>query len=329
MEPQDALETPEALRPWQAGIARQRAALKQLLSAPLTRIATVCSHRWDDRAALESALIEGMHNLPGCKFLYALNTDAIQITGTVSRDGIVAGDFGRDRSRRPYMREVVPSDGFLLSQAYISERAKRPSLTAIQLVRGSLWQVLGFIGADFDLRDLPLTRELYDEPRQWRQMRGDPAIRGAVFYQTRVESAMDSQLDTVIPVLAELMCEHGVYHVMLHFSSSRAVIWRIDDPFRYRLLDLDALTDPDICLTYPTRPYPADALVAKGQIRPILEQLRALRFMDEMFYLRSGTLNVFNGIVGLTFSCDGSHYVPADEFLAKGLAFWVEAGGLS
>jgi len=318
-EPDD---TPESS--WQAGIARQREALKQLLSAPLTRIATVCSHRWEERDALESALIEGMRNLPGCKFLYALGTDAIQITGTVSREGVIHADFGRDRSRRPYMREVVPSDGFLLSQAYISQRAKRPSLTAIQLVRGPLWQVLGFIGADFDLRDLPISRELYDEPRKWRQIRGDPAIRGAVFHQTRSESALDAQLDTVLSVLTELMCEHGVYHVMLHFSSSRAVIWSIDDPLRYRLLDLDALTDPDICLAYPTRPYPADALVGKAQISPILDNLRALRFMDEMLYLRSGTLNIFNGIVGLTFSCDGSHYVPADEFLAKGVGFWVK-----
>jgi hypothetical protein len=45
--------------------------------------------------------------------------------------------------------------------------------------------------------------------------------------------------------------------------------------------------------------------------------------MDEMFYLRSGTLNIFNGIVGLTFSCDGSHYLAWDEFLGKGADFWV------
>jgi hypothetical protein len=55
----------------------------------------------------------------------------------------------------------------------------------------------------------------------------------------------------------------------------------------------------------------------------VLDNLRALRFMDEMFYLRSGTLNIFNGIVGLTFSCDGSHYLAWDEFLGKGADFWV------
>jgi hypothetical protein len=45
--------------------------------------------------------------------------------------------------------------------------------------------------------------------------------------------------------------------------------------------------------------------------------------MDETIYLRSGMLNIFNGLVGLTFSCDGSHYMPWDEFLEKDIEFWV------
>jgi hypothetical protein len=30
-----------------------------------------------------------------------------------------------------------------------------------------------------------------------------------------------------------------------------------------------------------------------------------------------------NGIVGLTFSCDGSHYLTVDEFLDQEHPFWV------
>ena len=45
--------------------------------------------------------------------------------------------------------------------------------------------------------------------------------------------------------------------------------------------------------------------------------------MDETIYLRSGMLNIFNGLIGLTFSCDGSHYMPWDEFLDKNLGFWL------
>jgi len=307
----------------QNAIIEQREVLKSLLREPLTQAATVSSLVWHDREALEAALFDSFAKVPSVKFMYALNTEGIQITHNIGRNGLVGADLGRDRSQRPYMREIVPADGFLLSEAYISLRAKRPSLTAIQLVRGPDWRVLGFIGADFALRDLPITRHIYEEPAYWRQVKGDPAIRGTVVHQTRAESLMDSHVDTVMSVVEELMMSHGVHHVMLHFSSSRAVIWLTEDPLRYRLLDIDALTDPDICLTYPSRPYPADAMVDISKIRPVLDNLRGLRLMDEMFYLRTGTLNIFNGVVGLTFSCDGSHYIPVDEFLDKGQAFWL------
>lgn len=60
-----------------------------------------------------------------------------------------------------------------------------------------------------------------------------------------------------------------------------------------------------------------------GQIRRVLESFRDLRFADENIYLRIGSINVYNGMVGLTFSCDGSHSIFADEFLQKGLLFWL------
>ncbi|TCJ11817.1 hypothetical protein EZJ19_14260 [Parasulfuritortus cantonensis] len=311
----------------QEAVIEQREALMTMLREPLTRIATACSLVWHDRAALEAALVEAFAIVPAMKFLYAMDTDAIQITRNVGRAGLIDIDLGRDRSQRPYMCERVPADGFLLSQAYISLRGKRPSLTAVQLVRGTDWRVLGFIGADFDLRDLPVTGGVYQEPTSWRQIRGDPAIRSTVFHQTRADSVMDLNIETVLSVVEELMTEHGVHHVILHFSSSRAVIWLTADPLRYRLLDIAALTDPDMCLPFPRRPYPRDALVRREQIRPVLDNLRNLRLMDDTFYLRSGTLNLFNGVVGLTFSCDGSHYIPVAEFLDKGQDFWVGSAG--
>ncbi len=313
----------------QDSITRQREALKVMLQETLSQTALTCSRVWDDRAGLDAALARTLEQMPSCKYMYALDTNAIQVSGNVSRDGLIESDYGRDRADRPYMRERVPSAGFLLSQAYISMRARRPSLTAIQLVRDANGRALGFVGADFDLRDLPITGELYEEPKYWRQIKGDPAIRGTVFHQTRSDSELDKNLDTVLGVVEELMIERGVFHVMLHFSSSRAVIWLFDDPYRYRLLDIDALIDPDTCLAYRKQAYPADALVPRGHIRAVLEGLRALRYLDEMFYLRSGTLNIFNGVVGLTFSCDGSHYLPWEEFLSKGCNFWASGNALA
>ena len=304
-------------------VARQRDVLANLLREPLALAADACGRVWPNRAALNGVLTDALAGLPSCKYLYALDTHARQLSDNISREGLIETDYGRDRSDRPYMNEAVPSQGFLLSQAYISLRAKRPSLTAIQIVRDGHGHVLGFVGADFDLRNLPLTGKLYDEPTTWRQIKGDPAIRGAVFQQTRNESAMDRALDTVVGVMEELMTDRGVFHGKLHFSSSRATVWLHDDPYRYRLLDIDALTDPDTCLIYPVQPYPQDAVVPREKIRPVLDAIAALRFIDDTFYLRAGSLNIMNGMVGLTFSCDGSHYLPWDEFITKGREFWA------
>ena len=307
----------------QESIAQQRTELLQIMQEPLRQLAVRCYPVWFDRAKLDLLLSEGLKTLPFGRALYALDTHAIQISSNVGAEGLTPASFGRDRSRRPYMSVVLPIDGTLLSEAYISLLGRRPSLTAVQIVRDLSGTVLGFIGTDFDLRDLPLTRKLYDEPVFWRQLKGDPSIRDTVFHQNRAESVMDQHIDTVLGVIEELMVYHGIYHVILHFSSSRAVIWVMEDPYRYRLLDIDALNDPDICLAYPRTPYPDNALVPRDRIRAVLDLFRKLRYMDEMFYLRSGTLNLFNGIVGLTFSCDGSHYIPHDEFLSAGYDFWI------
>ncbi len=308
----------------QKSIENQRQALHELLSQPLGELARKCVPVWGDRQRLNVVLAGALVKLSYCKHLYVMDANCRQISDNVGHAGLLEG-FGRDRSRRPYVSEVSSPMPLVLSQAYMSLKANRPSLTAVQDVRDESGRLLGYIGAYFGLRDLPLTRELYEEPRQWRQIKGDPSIRATVFYQQRTDSVMDQQLETALGVVTELMVYHGVFHVMLHFSSSRAVIWLLNDPYRYRLLSVDMMVDPNMCLAYPRIPYPEDALIPVDQVRAILERFTDLRRMDEMFYLRSGTVNIFNGIVGLTFSCDGSHYVPYEEFLNMGQDFWVGA----
>jgi len=303
-------------------ISKQREVLVTMLTDPLKRVAVSCSKVWADREKLNQALTEVLHTMPYCKYLYTLDMDSLQNSDNASRKGLVTRHFGRSRAERPYMLEMLPDNDFVLSTAYISLLAKRPSLTAMQRVRDKDNNPLGFIGADFDLRDLPLTRDLYEEPREWTQMKGDPSIRGSVFSQTRTDSEMDRHIDTVLGVIEELIMNHGVFHAKIHFSSNRSVIWHFDDPYRYRLLSLDALVDPNVCLAYPNREYPKDASIPKSQIRPILDNLRQLRFMDDTLYLRSGALNIFNGSISLNFSCDGSHYIPYNAFLNKDHAFW-------
>ncbi len=306
-------------------IARQRATLFNMLLDPMQRAARRCRKVWEDRAALDDALLGAIGEVPYCKFLYATDPRAQQLSSTASAAGPNPKEFGRDRSHRPYMKHLDPTKDMALSDAYISLSANRPSITAVQKVvrKGEL---IGYLGADFDLRDLPITKDLYTEPARWRQMKGDPSIRGQVFTQKRSQSRLDEKIDDVLPVLEELVLDNGVFHIKVHFSSSRATLWLVDDPYRYQLLEFDDLVDPDIVLAFPHREYPHDAMVPASSIRPILETFRHLRFADDTIYLRAGSVNIFNGLVGLNFSCDGSHYIPFDQFLARDSEFWSGIG---
>jgi hypothetical protein len=308
-------------------IEQHRRRLEGLLHDPLQRIAERLLAVWPSREGLDSVLEPAIHEIPECTFLYALNTDGIQLSDNIARTGLLPEHFGRDRSQRPYMKEVVPAGGFLLSDAYISLYARRPSLTALQLVRDEAGTALGFLGADFDLRNLPDTQSLYEEPTEWRQIKGDPSIRGSVFLQRRTESLMDRDMDAVLSILEELFTQRGVFQLVLHFSSSRATVWTLDDPYRYRILTHDTLSDPDTCLAFPHRDYPDNALIPAHAIRGILDNLKSLRFADETIYLRSSSINLFNGMVSLTFSCDGSHYMTWDEFLERSTDFWIGSTG--
>ncbi|HHH45386.1 MAG TPA: hypothetical protein ENK53_00045 [Thiotrichales bacterium] len=310
-----------ALPGFRESVQRQREALERMLARTMEKLAERCAEVWPDRERLDQVLTSGLHELPYCTFLYAMDREGKQISDNVSHSGLMPEHYGRDRSSRPYMNRVLPIEGMILSDAYLSLRAHRPSITAVAVVKKD-GRIVGFIGADFDLRDLPMTRQLYAEPSHWRQIKGDPAIRGGVFQQTRVESELDRRIDDVLAILEELIVGHGVFHGKIHFSSNRATVWLLDDPYRYRLLTLDMLIDPNICLAFPSTDYPKDAVVPPEAIRPILEGFKRLRFADPSIYLRAGSINIFNGMVALNFSCDGSHYLPWAEFLDSEHTFW-------
>lgn len=278
---------------------------------------------FDDQAAVEAVLTQHLPGLESCKHLFALDANGLQFVDNITRTGNDPSYLGRNRAERPYLQGIVGSTDFKLSEAYISRNRKRPMLTAVQVVRDISGKLIGFLGADFDLLELPTTEQLYRDVQSWRQVKGDPAIRGGLFAQQRVQSTLDDHLDVVLPLMSELMMERGIFHGKFHFSSNRATIWMLDDPHNYRLLDSTDLLDPDICLAYRSRPYPDCASVPREIIPRVFDMFRELRFADETIYLRSGSLNICNGLVSLNFSCDGTHYVPAEELLQRGLKFWI------
>ena len=68
------------------------------------------------------------------------------------------------------------------------------------------------------------------------------------------------------------------------------------------------------------------ALSADRLQYPLLHQLLDKLCLDTKaaaeLGLRTASVNIFNCMVSLTFSCDGSHYMRYDKFLAKGDTFW-------
>jgi hypothetical protein len=300
----------------------EREKLTAMLSEKMHTLALDCQLYMGDKDRLEQLLEAALPEFSFCKHLYILDADAIQLTANITQHGYDESHVARDRMDRPYMQGIIGITDFKLSDAYISRNKKRPSLTAIQVIRGTDGKRIGFLGADFDLRELPGIKETYHDPGDWKQIKGDPAIRSGLFSQRRVESIMDQHIDDVLPIMNELMTEHGVFHGKLHFSSSRATIWLVDDPFSYRILSFDEINDPDICLAYPRREYHERATVPEDKVMPVLELFKTLRFADENIYLRAGSLNIINGMIGLNFSCDGSHYMHYSEFLEKSTDFW-------
>jgi len=306
-------------------ISRQRNYIENILIEPLGQVANICADNWHDRDNLDLGLKKFLQQKTDhrCRKLYAININGLQHSSSISDDDTDDSIIGRDLSTRPYLDHIEKSNGkhFFLSEVYIDKKTHRPCITALHSIKLND-AIQGYIAADFGLKDLPLKNVDECQEQQWRQIKGDPSIRSTLFQQTRTLSAMDEKLDEVLNVVEALMTEQGIFHSKLHFSSSRATLWSYDDPFRYRLHVLDEIINPDVCLAYAKLTYPEDAYISAKIIPKVLKTFKALREADETIYLRAASLNIMNGFVGLNFSCDGSHYMPAKEFLKKDLSFW-------
>lgn len=207
-----------------------------------------------NRQALEQLLAAEMINAQYCKYLWIVDKAGSQLTEDATRTGFKQGQVGRDRIARPYLQRALKGEDFYLSEAYISRNRKRPSLTAVKIIYDKKGKIGGYLGANFDLRKLPNTSDVHAEEKDWQQIKGDPAIRSGLFSQQRTESTMDAQMDDVLDVMKELILTRGIFHAKLHFSSSRATLWRADNPFVYQILNIDELSDPDMCLAFQQKP---------------------------------------------------------------------------
>jgi len=306
---------------WSESINRQRDALTRILRDPLEQITGDCIPLWGQCESIENLFLISFPRIPYCAGLYALNTDGRQISATVSYKGVMEGTFGRNLSQRPYLKNLVPAWGFLLSDAYISQQEQCPTITALQIVRSGN-SVLGFIGADFDLRDLPITSEIYLESTKWQQLEHEHSSGNRNKQQTLFRSKMDKTLDQSHSTIEDLMTSRGIFQCGIHFCSGQVALWKINDPYRYQLLDYESLNDSNTLQNYPFQQYPENAEIPRTAIGDILERLRKLRQSEELVYLRSALINLFNGKIRLNFSGDTVYFLHYDEFLEKKTGFW-------
>lgn len=304
-------------------IRLRRQQLEAMLSEALRGISRRCAEVWHNPESIDAVLRAQLSGMPCCKLVYVIDHQGVQYSSNISHDSIDTGARGQDLSGRPYLFGFSGGRTFLLSDVYISRVGRNSCITALHRINSATGDVLGYIAADYYLRDLPrLSEAAAREPAQWRQIKGDPAIRQSLFHQERIGSAMDAHINQVHDIAHELITERGVFHIKLHYGSSRATLWLHEDPHRYRIHVLDEIIDPSVCLAYPQASYPADAVVAPEQVRVALDRFVNLRLADDTLYLRSASVNIINGMVGLNFSCDGSHYMPVREFLEKDHQFW-------
>lgn len=312
---------------FQQKIARKKFDFYNRYQQTLWQVAQNCVQVWKSADDLDQCLKQHLAEVPNCKMLYAIDCNGTQISSNIlGSDHINPAARGQDLSARPYIQDKDQQLEFNLSKVYISNSTLKPCITALHHVLDEDDEVLGCIAADFqidDIEDEIKSEDLTSINEYWRQIKGDPAIRQNLFLQKRINSAMDQKIEQVHSIINNLMSERGIFHAKLHYSSSRATLWPYDTPYEYKLHVLDDIINPDICLAYAKQDYPQKTKVAAEDIPKVLERFIKLRNADETLYLRAGSINVMNSLVGLNFSCDGSHYMPVSEFLEKPLSFWL------
>lgn len=303
-------------------LGEQRKLLTASIEPVMLRLAKKCTQVWLDTDAMDQVLKEEFSSVPHCHLLYAIDKFGKQISSNVNENRIDSTYRGQDLSRRPYSVSLFPKRHFMLSSIYISQTTNRPCMSAVHPVIDEQ-QFWGFIVADFDIRHLPITSAPSSNKVSSSSLLNskEPTLRYSV--PRHANGLFDKSLEDILGMINKLMYEHGIFHCTLHYSSHQAMLWHLDEPYQYRMYRLEKMLEPDICFTYARRAYSDKAVISQEQVKEVFERFRLLRLADDRVYLRSSSINIFNGMVGLSFSCEGSQYMPVEVFLSKELSFWL------
>ncbi|MGB5474610.1 MAG: hypothetical protein WBQ78_14195 [Gammaproteobacteria bacterium] len=155
-------------------------------------------------------------------------------------------------------------------------------------------------------------------PYKWLQIKGDPSGRAFLFQQSRIESLFDSDIDRIHDIVHALLTKKGAFHVKMHYSSSQLTCWFADDAFRYRVYVKEEVLADGFLDQFPDNSIDhLQPVIDAEDTTAILKEFRRLRTTDQTIYLRNGSINRVNGMIGMTFSCDGAHYIDHKTFFEK------------
>jgi len=304
-------------------IGQKKRFLSGCIKKPMMKLVKKCANDWGNPEQLTKILFNHFESIPSCQSLYCIDIMGNQFSGSISKHGINMMVLGQSLRNRPYFQGLLPYNGLALSSIYLCSETQQPCITALFAIKKD-HDLFGFLAADFYINNLPrITKQTSEQKHQWTQYKGDPSIRSTVFMQQRTHSQFDQRLDRVIYLIYILLRKYGVFHIQIDFSSARLVTWPVDTPFEFQVVSVDELFSNQLTQTYTKQSYQTDAVVPEDIIMDVLAQFKLLRQADETIYLRSATLNIINGSVGLTFSCDGYHLMSVDEFLSKDIKFWI------
>ena len=155
-------------------------------------------------------------------------------------------------------------------------------------------------------------------PDRWLQIKGDPSVRAFLFQQSRVNSLFDGEIDRIHHIVNVLLTRKGAFHVKVHYSSSQLTCWFADDAYRYRVFVKEEVLDHGFLDQFrDCRIDHLQPVIDTEDTFSILQEFKRLRTTDQTIYLRNGSINRVNGLIGMTFSCDGAHYIDHKTFFEK------------
>lgn len=122
----------------------------------------------------------------------------------------------------------------------------------------------------------------------------------------RRDSGFDAYFDESAAHVVSPLSTDRLFHVAVHFSSDQLTYWSWSDPYCCEVRVGALIWARDFPHTFRSSASGPTVLLVAA-LCFIWDGFKVLRFQDPHIYWRHGSINVANGIIGLSFSCNGSH----------------------